>query len=397
MSRMPFLIRIARLTYGRMLQAKGKVSLRNECGADLKKGPYLYLINHVGIMDPVMISAVLPQHVRWVAGAYLFKNWFLKLVIGKWCTAIPKQQGRRDLSMIRNIHSAFKNGDNVGLFPEGTRTWDGEMMPVKYVSLAKFVKRYKVPVLVVHLEGGYAHHPRWADFERKGKVVVNVKYLLTSEQIESAPVDELSDTLRDYMHFSNDEWKQTVDYSYVCDKRAEGLQRLLYMCPKCRSLDTMRTAGNKITCSSCGAITVLDDMDNLTSIETPFTTLKDWHTWESSEICKLEGFPKEDGVLLQTGDANNDGELQTISTKISVQLRNDVLYVDCSDDCQGKNHYELPMSNISSLVLNAKQTMELFCDDVLYRIRLLPEANALKYQEYFIFKIKSARNVGGDK
>ena len=55
------------------------------------------------------------------------------------------------------------------------------------------------------------------------------------------------------------------------------------------------------------------------------------------------------------------------------------------------------MSNISSLVLNAKQTMELFCDDVLYRIRLLPEANALKYQEYFIFKIKSARNVGGDK
>ena len=125
--------------------------------------------------------------------------------------------------------------------------------------------------------------------------------------------------------------------------------------------------------------------------------MKDWHTWESSEICKLEGFPKEDGVLLQTGDANNDGELQTISTKISVQLRNDVLYVDCGDDCQGKNRYELPMSNISSLVLNAKQTMELFCDDVLYRIRLLPEANALKYQEYFIFKIKSARNVGGDK
>ena len=110
MSRMPFLIRIARWTYGRMLRANGKVSLRNESGADLKKGPYLYLINHVGIMDPVMLSAVLPQHVRWVAGAYLFKNWFLKLVIGRWCTAIPKQQGRRDLSMIRNIRIASRTG-----------------------------------------------------------------------------------------------------------------------------------------------------------------------------------------------------------------------------------------------------------------------------------------------
>ena len=88
------------------------------------------------------------------------------------------------------------------------------------------------------------------------------------------PIEELSDTLCKYMHFSNDEWKQTVDYSYVCDKRAEGLQRLLYMCPKCNTLDSMRTEGNKIICSSCGAITVLDDMDNLTSIETPFNTLK---------------------------------------------------------------------------------------------------------------------------
>ena len=101
--------------------------------------------------------------------------------------------------------------------------------------------------------------------------------------------------------------------------------------------------------------------------------------------------------MLQTGDSDNDGELRTISEKITVQLKNDILYVDCGSDCHGQNHYELPMHNITSLILNAKQTMELFCDDVLYRIRLLPEANSLKYQEYFINKIKSARKQGGDK
>ena len=397
MSRMPFLIRIARMTYGRMLRANGKVSLRNESGADLKAGPYLYLINHVGIMDPVMLSAVLPQHVRWVAGAYLFKTRFLKLVIGKWCTAIPKQQGRRDMSMIRNIGKALEEGDNVGLFPEGTRTWDGEMMPVNYQSLAKFVRHYKCPVLIVHLEGGYAHHPRWADFKRKGKVVVNIKHHLSADQIMNTPVDDLSEMLHEYMHFSNDEWKKTVEYSYVCDRRAEGLQRLLYMCPKCRAIDTMRTSGNRITCTGCGAETVLDDMDNLTSADTPFSTLKDWHVWESAEICRLEGFPPEKGVMLQIGNADNDGGLETVSTDITVMLKNDILYVDGNTASDGAIHYELPLSGMSFLILNAKQTMELMCDDVLYRIRLLPDANSLKYQEYFRdYKYnKSGRDGGG--
>ena len=56
--RFPTLLRIARATYGKIITAHGKVTLNNECGADLKTGPYLYLLNHTAILDPIMVTAV---------------------------------------------------------------------------------------------------------------------------------------------------------------------------------------------------------------------------------------------------------------------------------------------------------------------------------------------------
>ena len=390
-NRMPFLIRIARMTYGKMLQAKGRLRLKNECGADLNAGPYLLLLNHVAILDPVMVSALMPKHVRWVAGAYLFKTWFLNLVIGKWCRAIPKQQGRRDLSTFRAIQRALKDGDNVGLFPEGTRTWDGEMMPVSYVPLAKLLRLYKVPVLFVHLEGGFARHPRWADHERQGSVVANVKYMLTPEQLEEMDVHTLADTVEKYLHFSNDEWKQTIQYDFKSPRRAEGLQRLLYLCPSCKGIDSLKTKDNRIICKKCGCSTILDDKDNLTSIDTPFTRLSQWHSWEAEQIREISEFPKENGVLLQKGDANDEGDLETLSKDFSVQLKDNTICIRYTD---GTNKaLDLPLHKVTSLILNAKQTMELFCEDVLYRIRLLPDSSSLKYHEYYLSYKKNVKET----
>ena len=390
-NRMPPLIRIARMTYGKILQFGGRLRLKNECGADLKAGPYLILSNHVAILDPIMISVVMPKHIRWVAGAYLFKTWFLNLIIGKGCTAIPKQQGRQDLSTFRIVQKALKNGDNVGLFPEGTRTWDGEMMPISYIPLAKLLRLYKVPVLFVHLEGGFARHPRWAEHERSGNVVVNFKYKLEPADIAQTEIGTLAKTIEDYLHFSNDEWKEKVRYDYRSPKRAEGLQRMLYLCPSCGGMDSLRTSGDKIVCGKCNTITILDEQDNLTSVDTPFSKLSQWHRWEAEKIAAMEEFPKEKGVLLQKGDADDAGELETLSTDLTVQLKDNAIRVEYSD--KEDRILELPLEKVSSLVLNAKQTMELFCDDVLYRIRLLPDSCSLKYHEYFLsFKNNSKEN-----
>lgn len=383
---MTWLVKLAHATYARWIIWRRKLSLVNSTGVDLSTGPFLLLSNHVGAYDPVIISCLFKdRNVRWVAGAYLFKMRFMRTIIGTHCKAIPKQQGRSDITTVRNMQQSLKDGNIVGIFPEGTRTWDGEMMPINYKPLAKMLKYFKVPVLFLSFEGGFAHQPRWCDVPRKGPVTVNIKHALTAEQIAEMPLDDLQERIKEDLAFSNDSWKNAKNYKYVCDKRAEGLQRLFYMCPSCHGVQTFTSKGDKITCSKCGAVAMLDKMDNITSVDIPFKRMSQWHEWERSQLSQIDGFEPEGGVLFQIGDADNDGKLRTVSENIQVGLANNTMTVK---DLNDNSVHEFPLDKITSFVLNAKQTMELFCDDVLYRVRLLPDSSSLKYQEYYLEYIK---------
>ena len=376
--KVPLLIKIAKLTYGKIISSHKKIVLKNDTAADLKKGPYVYLINHCGIMDPVVVSAVVPGHIRWIAGAYLFKNPFLKFVIGRCCTAISKQQGRSDLSMVKNMKKALEQNDNIGLFPEGTRTWDGDIMPYSAYAVARLLKYCKSSVLFVHLEGAYAQQPRWATYKRKGNICVHITRLISADTVNNLPIDSLQTEIENSFFFSNDSWKKTVDYKYVSGHRAEGIQRLLYLCPCCKKLDTVSAQANKISCSECGAEAVLTDKDDLESKNINFKNLSEWHRWEKENILKQDSFKEEKGVLLQSGNDDNNGKLKTISKDFSVCLKDAKLIV------KGENvDLKLALDDITSLILNAKQTMELFADNLLYRIRLTENGCSLKYFDYY--------------
>ena len=373
--KMPPLIWIAKRTYSLFLKAGGRLRLQNDTDANLKKGNYLYLLNHAGIMDPVLVSSVVPRHVRWVAGAYLFKRKFTNLIIGHGCTAISKQQGRGDLSTIKTMKAALDGGDSVGLFPEGTRTWDGEMLDINYTALAKLVRYCGASVLIASLEGAYAQQPRWADFKRKGKVIVHIKRHIDASKLKGCDIDSLAAELEQYLVFSNDEWKKHHEYRYVSDRRAEGIQRLLYLCPCCSSVDSIKAQGSTFRCTECGAEASLDDKDNIVSEKIEFRTLNQWHRWEAENIKAKNSFPEEKGVLFQI-------EEKIVSNDINVHLKDNVLHIRCND-IEKDNEYSMPLDQISSMVLNAKQTMEFFCSDVLYRVRLMPDACSLKYKELF--------------
>ena len=114
------------------------------------KGPAVVFANHTHTNDPFFISAMYPYTIRWVAGSYLFKMKGVGFLLRNLVHAIPKVQGRSDLETIRNISRALKEGDIVGLFPEGTRSWDGEMMDITGAT-AKLVRIFKVPVVFVHI------------------------------------------------------------------------------------------------------------------------------------------------------------------------------------------------------------------------------------------------------
>lgn len=384
----PFVPNLVRLTYSKIYVKKNKITVTNKNNIDLKKGPYIVMSNHCGAYDPIIINSVLPVFVRWVAGAYLFKTKFMNIIFSKFAKCIAKQQGRSDFSTIRAMQKALKEKDNIGIFPEGTRTWDGDMMPIADKTLAKMIRSFKTDVVFVNLEGCYAQQPRWAEHYRSGQGInVNFKSRLTAEEIASMELEDIQNAIKTNLSFSNDAWKKKNPYNYTSDKRAEGAQRLFYMCPKCHSIGKMQTSGNTITCSCCNATAEVTEKDDIKSKDFKFKTFPQWHKWEASELAAVESFDEEPGVLFQKGTVDDSSKLETISTDIKIHLNNRVLKVTTDTGLV----VELPYENITSMVLNAKQTIELVYNNSVYRLRLLPDSSSLKYHEHFLNYLNSQK------
>lgn len=400
MSRTPFFIKLVRPTFGRWLLWRYRVE---RAGYDLlpRNGPFLILSNHAHFYDPFVISSSLAMHLRWVAGAYLFKNQVLSILLGRWIGGIAKQQGRSDLQSIRDISSALKAGDAVGLFPEGTRTWDGE--PIEFSeATAKLVRLFGVPVVLINLEGAYALKPRWAVRARKGHMTIRVVRVLQPEQIKALSLNELFNLLRSTIGFSHSAWQEQKHLPFVSSHNAEGLEKLLYLCPSCEGRSTIRSHGSDISCTACDLVASLDAYDRLnfqSADPLNIRSIADWHRWEAARVASLAGsplFPPDRGVLLQRGV---EGKLLTLSKRFSLTLEEDSMVVKFPREVQsgmlkGLVSLVFDFSAVQSMIINAKSTVEFFHADQLWRIRITSDRSILKYVEWYLGKKQVSEDLG---
>ncbi len=385
-SKTPLFIRLARPTYGRYLLWSNNISSEGMEILSAMQEPFLILGNHSQVYDPFFVSAAAKVHIRWVAGAYLFKLYGLKTLLGGWVGGISKQQGRSDLHTIRTISEALKRGENVGLFPEGTRTWDGESVGFDE-STAKLIKILKVPLIIVNLEGIYATKPRWADKKRVGSPIIRVLPPLSKEAIATMTKGELYTYLVKNLSFSFSSWQRKNRTPFKGKAQAQGLQRVLYLCPGCGSFSTLETKKDLITCTKCSMTARLDAYDQLTTLQgdNPFTDVPQWHDWEAGQLLTHMQdtsfgspiFPPDKGVLFQRGE---DGKLLTLSKEFSLSMTGEGMLV------VGTNPVLFSLfsfSHMQSMIINAKNTIEFYHDEKLYRIRIEKNSSSLKYVELF--------------
>ncbi len=380
-SKKPLFIRLAQPTYGAYLLKRNRVETVGLEHVRNLKPPFLVIGNHAHTLDSFLVSAASPVHIRWVAGAYLFKLFGLRPMLERWIGAISKQQGRSDLYTIRAIGDALKQGDIVGLFPEGTRTWDGE--PVGFdQAIAKLIRIFKVPIVVFHLEGFYGLKPRWADKKRKGKVLLRFFPAIMPDQFSHIPVDRLHKSLLSEVGFSYRNWQEKNHLPYVSGKAAEGVEQVLYLCPECKEASTIVSKGSTIRCSHCNYQASLDPYDKLHTTQGShhFDDIAYWHAWEKSYIASPSGssliFPPDRGVLLQTGDTR---KLVTLDKQFTLRMEQEGMRIRSTS---GRNLF-FGFADIQSMIINAKNTVELYHDNTLYRIRIFKRGCILKYVEMY--------------
>jgi 1-acyl-sn-glycerol-3-phosphate acyltransferase len=121
-------------------------------------GGALVLSNHQSHLDPVLIGLACDRRLNYLARQTLFRFAPFRWLIDS-LDAIPLDREGLGLSGLKETLRRLKRGELVLIFPEGTRTRDGDVGTLKpgFVTLAR---RAGVPLLPVGIDGAFDSWPR---------------------------------------------------------------------------------------------------------------------------------------------------------------------------------------------------------------------------------------------
>ena len=252
----------------------------------LERGePAFYLMNHSSFIDLEIAATVLypkPFNIVATTDAFFGKEWLMRKI-----GCIPTKKFSSDTTLVRDIiHAVKKLGSNVIMFPEAGYTLDGTATTLSD-TIGKCVKMLGVPLVMIKTYGAFSRDPLYNNLQRrKVNVSATVEYLLSKEQIKEMPAEEITKIVFDRFNIDGFRWQQDNKVIIAEDFRADGLERVLYKCPKCKKEGKMLGKGVKVSCLECGTEYELDEYGRLKSVkgEDDFTHVPDWYRWERDEV-----------------------------------------------------------------------------------------------------------------
>jgi 1-acyl-sn-glycerol-3-phosphate acyltransferase len=158
----------------------------------------MLLSTHQSVMDPVLVGLLDNHFVSYLARHTLFRSrlfaFFIRLL-----NAIEIDRERGGLSGLKEMLRRLKYDDRVLLFPEGTRTDDGEIGPIKpgFIPVAR---RSKVPLVPIALAGAHECVPKGSKWLQIHPIAVCVGNPMLAEQYSQWTDDQLLDELSSRLH-----------------------------------------------------------------------------------------------------------------------------------------------------------------------------------------------------
>jgi len=168
--------RIARLWASVLLKVSG-VAVRLEGIENLAHPPYLLMANHQSALDISVLLAAMPLSFKFVAKRELFLIPFFGWAIKRaGYISIDRENPREALKAIEEAVRKISDGTTVLIFPEGTRSKDGTLLPFMKGAFS-LASRAEVPILPLGIRGSYTLYPSGSILsvpKRKGTITIRL-------------------------------------------------------------------------------------------------------------------------------------------------------------------------------------------------------------------------------
>ena len=135
-----------------------------------REGGVLLVSNHISLLDPVIVGSAANREIHFMARSNVFNVPLLGPLISVF-NAYPVNRGRPDLGALRRTITLLKKGNAALIFPEGTRSFDGNLGKA-HDGACFIAHRANVPTIPVYHKGAEKMMPRGSRRIRRAKLSV---------------------------------------------------------------------------------------------------------------------------------------------------------------------------------------------------------------------------------
>ena len=145
-----------------------KVSGRGNFPED---GPVIVAPNHVSFLDPIVVGVAAPRKLNYLARSTLFRSRIFAKMLS-WANVSPIKRKTGDINAFKLALNRLWQQKPVLVFPEGTRSQDGELQKPKS-GIGFLQVTSGASILPCYVRGSREVWPRHSKFPRCGHISVH--------------------------------------------------------------------------------------------------------------------------------------------------------------------------------------------------------------------------------
>ena len=150
-----------------------KVTVKGQENIDAKK-PYVFVANHQSAYDIFAVYGYLGHSFRWLMKKSLekipFLGWGCKRAGHVFVDNSTPAAVRETMATARK---QLQKDMSITVFPEGSRSWDGKMIPFKKGAYLLAVQ-FNLPIVPVTIDGAFDVMPRFEKLPKWGHIKITI-------------------------------------------------------------------------------------------------------------------------------------------------------------------------------------------------------------------------------
>lgn len=328
---------------------------------------YIVLANHTTDFDPIFTAVSFPRQMYFVGSEHI-SRWKLAYPLLKWgFQPILRYKGTSAASTVMEMLRALRKGANVCMFPEGARSWNGVTAPI-LPSTGKVIKSAKCGLVTYKIEGGYFTSPNWSEKgTRRGRIKGAVVNTYSAADLSTMSIDEINQIINRDL-FEDAYARQLASPTpYTGKQIAYRMENMLSHCPLCRTMDSIHSRKDLVSCSHCGGSFRYTEYGMLEGIDK--STIKDLFSWQKEQVL----IDASNNVRYHASSA----VLHMIKEHVQSELAHDCVCMDRNTLTCGD--ISIKLSDMTDMAMHGRHALVFSVADAYYELLLDNAENALKF------------------